>query len=433
MSIFPAFFQAQVDSLTGFEAFDQMIQLVINFAPKILGALLLLVLAWIVASIVRAIARKGMRAMNVDDKLNAAGSDSGSALVKTLSDVIYWIVFLCFIPAILGVLGITGILIPIQTMLSNVLGYLPSVLGAALIFILGMLVANIVRQLVTSFLTNVGLNNFAENHSLKTDFTKGGLAGLIGTIVYALILLAVLSAALSTLRIDAISRPIEGVIQPILGSIPNIFGAAILLVIAYMVAKIIRGLVRDILIGVGFNNVPKAIGLANLPMEGDRSASAFVGHLAFLAIMFYAVIEASNILKFELLADAVQTVAKEGGKVIGGIIILAIGMYVANIVAGLVRDSGVSNANMLSTVARVAILFFVGAMALNRMGVADEIVGTAFTLLLGAVAVAAAIAFGLGGREFASKTLNNMEQKVKEGESKPPATPNTGGSNPLDI
>ena len=145
MSIFLAFFQAPVDatepvtSLTGIAALDQMIQLVINYAPKILGAILLLVLVWIVASIVRAIARKGMRAMGVDEKLDAAGSDSGSTLVKTLSDVIYWIVFLCFIPAILGVLGITGILAPIQGMLSNVLEYLPNVLGAALIFILGII------------------------------------------------------------------------------------------------------------------------------------------------------------------------------------------------------------------------------------------------------------------------------------------------------
>jgi hypothetical protein len=427
MNIFLAFFQETaepVNSLTGVAALDEVIQLTINYAPKILGAIVLLIVAWIVASIVRAISKRGMNALNVDERLSSAGSASGSQVVKTLSDVVYWIVFLCFIPAILGILGLTGILAPIQTMLGNVLGYLPNILGAALIFVLGMLIANIVRQLVTTFLANIGLNDFAERNSVKTDWTKGGLAGLIGTIVYAIILIAVLSAALSTLKIDAISRPIEGVINPILGSIPNIFGAMILLILAYLIAKVIRGLVTDVLTGLGFNKIPNAIGLSNLPTEGERSASTFVGHLAFLAIMFYAVIEAANILKFALLAETVQTIAVIGGKIIGGIIILAIGMYIANIVVNLIRDSGVANANLLGTVARVAILFFVGAMALNRMGVADDIVGTAFTLLLGAVAVAAAIAFGVGGREFAAETIRKMSDSLETNDSPaPPSTP----------
>ena len=181
----------------------------------------------------------------------------------------------------------------------------------------------------------------------------------------------------------------------------------------------VRGLVKDVLVGLGFNKIPNAIGLSNLPAEGDRSASAFVGHLAFLAIMFYAVIEAANILNFELLANTVQTVAVLGGRIVAGIIILAIGMYVANIVVGLIRESGVANAHLLGTVARVAILFFVGAMALNRMGVADEIVSRAFTLLLGAVAVAAAIAFGFGGKDFAAKILDKADESLKN----PPPAP----------
>lgn len=433
MSLFLAFFQETtepVQSLTGYPQIDEMIQMVINFAPKIFAAILLLILAWIVAGIVRWIAKRGLAALGVDEKLSSTGSDSGSQIVKTLSDVVYWIVFLCFIPAILGVLGLTGILAPIQTMLANVLGYLPNVLGAALIFVLGMLVANIIRQLVTTFLTNVGLNNFAERNSVKANFTEGGLAGLIGTVAYALVLIAVLSAALGVLKIDAISRPIEGVVNKILSSIPNIFGAVILLILAYMIAKVIRRLVRDVLIGIGFNKVPNAIGLSKLPLEGDRSASAFVGHLAFLAIIFYAVIEAAKLLNFTTLSDTISVVAVIAGKVIAGIIILVIGMYIANLVANLIKDSGVSNAVLLSTIARVAILFFVGAMALNRMDVGKEIVEWAFILLLGALAVSVAIAFGVGGIDFAKNTIANVANSVKNDS---PTPPNMDGDNPLDV
>ena len=418
------------NSLTGIPALDQAAQIVINYAPKVLGAILLLILAWIVASLVRMIVRRSLGALGVDEKLSSAGSDSGTQVIKTLSDVCYWIIFLCFVPAILGVLGVTGILAPIQDMLSSVLTFLPSVLGAALIFILGLLVANIIRQLVTTFLTNIGLNNFAERNSVKVDFVEGGLAGLIGTVAYALILLAVLSASLSTLGIEAISNPIKGAIDTVVGAIPNIFGATIVIVVAYFFAKVVRNLVRDILIGIGFNKIPAMIGLAKLPSEGDRSASAYVGHLTFIAIIFYAVSWASQILGFEALTLAIGVIVAKGAGILTGIVVLAIGMYISNIVAGLINDSGVGGANLLATVARVAILFVVGAMALTHMGVGTAIVQTAFSYMLGAVAIAAAIAFGLGGREFASKILNEASASIKSQASK-----HTPGEdpNPLDI
>lgn len=435
MKMLLAFFQnppeaAEPASLTGVPALDQAAQIAINYAPKVVGAILLLLLAWIVASIVRVIVRRGLRALNVDEKLSSAGSDSGGQVIKTLSDVVYWIIFLCFVPAILGVLGVTGILRPLQDMLSSVLTFLPSVLGAALIFVLGLLVANIIRQLVTTFLTNVGLNKIAERNSLKVDFTEGGLSGLIGTICYALILLAVLSAALSTLGIEAISNPIKNAIDTVVNTLPNIFGATIIVVVAYFFAKVIRNLVRDILIGLGFNKIPAMIGLSTLPTEGDRSASSYVGHIAFLAIMFYAVSWASQLLGFQALTVAIAVIVAKGAGIITGIVVLAIGMYIANLVAGLVNDSGVNGAHILAIVARVAILFVVGAMALTHMGVGTAIVETAFSYMLGAVAVAAAIAFGLGGREFASGVLDKASGSIKN--SKPRAN-HDEDPNPLDI
>lgn len=435
MNISLAFFQnppqtVSDPSLTGFPALDPAAQVIINYTPKVIGAILLLVLAWIVATLIRMIVRRSLKALGVDEKLSSAGSDSGGQVIKTLSDVVYWIVILCFIPAILGVLGLTGVLQPIQAMLENILIFLPSVLGAALIFVLGLLVANIVRQLATSFLTNVGLNKFAEKNSIKADFVEGGLSGLIGTVLYAVILLAVLSAALSALGIEAISNPIKGAIDTVVGAIPNLFGATIVLIVAYFFAKVMRNLVRDILIGIGFNKIPAVIGLSNLPTEGSRSASAYVGHLTFVAIIFYAVSWASQILGFRALTAAIEVIVSRGAGILTGIIVLAIGMYISKIVAELISASGVNGADILAMVARIAILFVVGAMALTHMGVGTAIVQTAFSYLLGAVAVAAAIAFGLGGREFASKLLNQASGSIKEKASKKP--PNDE-PNPLEL
>ena len=417
---FALFLQSEtVQSITGIAALDNAVQIVINYAPKVLGAILLLILAWIVASIVRWVARKGLSALGVTDRLASNGSEEGTKVIKTLSDVVFWIVFLCFIPGILSTLGLTGALEPIQNMLSSILTYLPSVLAAGLIFILGMLAANIIKELLTSFLTNVGLNSFAEKNGVSFEFAKGGLAGLVGTIVHAVILLAVLSASLSALSIEAISNPITSVVDRIVSMIPNLFGATIVLVIAYFVARIVRGLVTDVLTGVGFNKIPAMIGLSNLPQEGEKTASTYVGHLVFLAIVISAVAWAANILGFEALNNAIQVVAGAASGVITGIVILAIGMYVANLVAGLIKDSGVNSAKALSTIARVAILFIVGAMALTHMGVGTEIVSTAFSYSLGALAVAAALAFGLGGKDFAARKLEEINDSFGSAEPAP--------------
>ncbi|MFV0387826.1 MAG: mechanosensitive ion channel [Pyrinomonadaceae bacterium] len=415
MKLILAMFQSEGSggmSITGYPALDGTVQNLVNYAPKVVGALLLLILAWIVASLLRGITKRGLKAVGADEKLNSGGGDSGTRMVSTISDVVYWIVFLCFIPAILSVLGITGILEPIQQMLSSVLVYLPNVLGAVLIFVLGMLVANIVRELVTSFLSNIGLDNFIQKHDVKTDFAKGGVSGLIGTIIYALILIAVLSASLGALKIQAISEPIQRVVDEIIGAIPNIFGAVLILIIAFIIAKIVRGIVTDVLTGIGFNKVPNAIGLTKLPTEGAKSASSFVGYLAFLAIILLGAIQASGVLKFALLADTINEITVIGLNILAGVVVLAIGMYAANIVAKLIKESGITNAGLLASVARFAIIFFAGAMALNRIGIADEIVIRAFTLLLGALAVAFAIAFGLGGREFASRMLEKASNAM---------------------
>ena len=376
------------------------------YLPKILSALLLLLVAWIIASILRAVTRRGLQALKVDQKLSTPeDASAGIAVVKTLSDVVYWIVFLCFIPGILGVLGLMGILEPVQNMMNSILGFLPNILAAALIFVIGSLIAQILRQIVTGLLSAVGVNRIGERAGLKNEAGGYDLAGIIGTIVYALVLLGVLSAALTALNISAISVPINNVINGITGAIPNIFGAAIILIIAYMVGRVVAGLVENLLTSVGFNSVPAKLGLTRIS-AGGVTASAFIGHLTLLTIMLFAVTSAANLLGFAQLSQLIQELTIFGGQLLTGVIIFGVGLYLSNLAANLVRESGVTNAATLATITRTAILIFTGAMALRRMGLADDIVNLAFGLSLGALAVAAAIAFGVGGIDFAKRTLN---------------------------
>ena len=78
-----------------------------------------------------------------------------------------------------------------------------------------------------------------------------------------------------------------------------------------------------------------------------------------------------------------------------------------------IKSSSAKHSSLLAAVARVAILAFVGAMALRQMGIADDIIVLAFGLTLGSAAVAAAIAFGMGGREEAAALLRDWRGRIK--------------------
>jgi hypothetical protein len=140
--------------------------------------------------------------------------------------------------------------------------------------------------------------------------------------------------------------------------------------------------------------------------------------LVLVAIMLFAAIEAARQLGFMLLADLLAQFLVLAGQILLGLIIIAIGLYLADLLARAVRNSNVQGAPTLATVSRVAIIGLAVAMGLRQMGVANEIVSLAFALLLGAIAVAAALAFGLGGRTVAGREL----EAWLEGRWAPPGT-----------
>jgi hypothetical protein len=108
----------------------------------------------------------------------------------------------------------------------------------------------------------------------------------------------------------------------------------------------------------------------------------------------------------ESLAGHVETFTGVATKVLMGVLILAMGMFLANFVGKLIKESGVENAGKMALVAKVAILVFAGGFGLQQMGLSASIVNVAFGSILGGLGLAAAIAFGWGGRDAAKRILD---------------------------
>ena len=121
--------------------------------------------------------------------------------------------------------------------------------------------------------------------------------------------------------------------------------------------------------------------------------------------MFLGISQAVQNLKLEFLTNIFTEVFAFGGPIIVGTIILAIGLWLANLAKQAIQGSSMGNAATVAHIAYTAIMILSGAVALRRMGLADDIVNMAFGLTLGAVGIAAALAFGLGGRDAAAKFL----------------------------
>jgi hypothetical protein len=386
---------------------NRLLTVVFGFVPRLLGAGALLLVAWIVASVLKLVVTRVLSAAKLDERLGSQSEEEPDRvpLAQTLGDAVYWLVFLLFLPAVLGALGLEGLLQPVQGMVDKLLGFLPNLLAAAVIVAVGWFAARIVQRVVTNLLAAVGADQLSERMGLASVLGEQPLSGLLGLILYVLILIPVLIAGLNALKLEAITRPASDMLSAILGAIPAIFAAGVVLVIAYVVGKLVGGLISNLLAGVGFDAILARLGLGKEPAEGERTPSGIVGYLILVAIMLFAAMEASRLLGFALLAELVSQFTVFASQVIMGLIIITVGLYLANLVSDIVRGSGVAQASVLAAVAKVAILVLAGAMGLRQMGLANEIINLAFGLLMGAIAVAVALAFGLGGREIAARKM----------------------------
>lgn len=387
---------------------NELLGSVFGFLPKFGGALLWGGLAWVVATLLKSLVIQSAKAFDLDSKVTSASSTNAIVLSETLANAIFWFVILFFLPFILGTLGLSGSLGPVNELLNQVLGALPKILKAVMIGATGWFIANIVRGIVSNLAAAAGADSLGEQFGLSRSSTGQSLSGLAGLLTYVSILVPTITAALSALEIPAIATPATNMLNGVMNTIPQIFTAGAILTISYFVGKFLSDLVASLLQGFGFDNVLVWLGVrqqGETPAEGTQTPSQIAGTVTLVGTMLVAVVAAIDVLNLPALKAVSTSLLAIAGQALVGVVVFAVGLYLANLSAKLVRSSGMPEANTLANVARIVILAFSGAIALERAGVSTNIVNLAFGLLLGAVAVAIAIAFGLGGRDVAADQL----------------------------
>jgi len=395
------------------EPLNAMLTQITLAAPKLLGALVIILIAWVIAVIVKSIVLRTLRLTKLEERLSTqAQVQPKTSTAEALANGMFWLVLLLFLPAVLSVLELEGLVEPVTGVVNSILGAVPSIFTAAIYLLAGWLLARIVRQIVTNLLAATNIDSIGKQVGIN-DGTQP-LSQIIGTIVYVLILIPTVITALNALGVEAISKPAITMLTTVMNAIPVLFGAALVLIIAYVAGRLVSVLATNLLAGVGFDRVPEILGLRLPDTKSERSLSEVAGYIVLAAVILLAAIEASSLLGFEFLATILAAILAFGGQVLVALLIFAIGLYLANLAHKAILAAGGARANLLANLARVAILILIAAMSLSQLGVAAEVITIAFGVLLGTIGIAAALAFGLGARDTAGRIVENWSKEVEE-------------------
>ncbi len=375
-----------------------------NMLPGVLGALVVLFVGILIASGVRRLVRALFNKTSFDEKLGKSmnsTADVGAFIAK----LAYYLVMLFVLLIVLDILGVKNVLEPLQNMLDGFLAFLPNLVGAGIIGYVGYILATIVSG-ATGFISEK-----AESFALKQGINTGmDLSGVIKTVVFALVFIPILIVSFDTLGMKVISEPAKEMLSGLLNSIPNIIAAGLILGVFYFVGKYVVNLLVSLLDNMNIDSYADKMGIDNI--VGEMSMSKTIGNVVFALLMFGGIVTAAEKLELTALVDVLNKLYGIAGNILFGLVILVIGNWISKTAANAVANSG--DDAWLSSIVRFTLLGLFLAMGLSTMGIGENIVNLAFGLTLGAVAVAFALSFGLGGREAAGRHMDDFLKNLRK-------------------
>lgn len=370
----------------------------------VIKAVLILLLAFITAAIVKSLVVK----LFTKTKLNALlgkmdnETDGKEKTVTFIGKLVHLLVFLLFVPGIFESLGMREVSSPILNLLNTMWGYLPNILAAVLVLWVGFFIARLVRELLIPVFNRLKVNTLQEKAGIQVADT-GRLSDTLAYIVYVLILIPVIIASLQVLNIQAVSVPAIQMLDTIFKFIPNILASLVIIIVGCMVARFSGNIVENMIASAGFD--------AKLSERLETKGNGFVlskvvGITIHTIMVVFFIVESFGVLHLPVLTGIGNAVISYMPYVLASVLIL-VACYVCDGLAGKALLKG--NHTVLALVSKISIYTIGTFMILNELGIAKEIVNTVFILIIAALAIAFAVSFGVGGRNFAEKVLKKLE------------------------
>ena len=392
---------------------ENFLNRIVNAIPDFLCGILLIVVAFVVANLAKKLVVKVLNAVKAEKLLGKIGAkeEVAKSAIDFISKLVYFVVFLLFLPSALSKLGMNSVASPIIGMVDTFIEFIPKLIATGIIIVVGLFVATMVKDLLASALKAVKVDALQEKAGIKAN-ENTSFSSIIANVVYGVIVLVVITTGLDQLGINAISAPANNIVSSIFAVIPNVLAAIVIIAAGVFIAKLVAKLLESLLAGVGADSlVEKVTGNASKKVALSKVISTVVKYV--LVIIF--LVQGINVLKLPVLSEIGAAVIGYLPAVLTAVIILAIGMFAANTAeAALVKKF--PNAKASALVVKVVIYVFVGFVCLSQLGVAIAVVEKTFVLVVAALCVAFAVAFGIGGRTFAANMLEKLEKKIDSNE-----------------
>ena len=370
--------------------------------PGWLAAIITAIVAIVVAYIVKIAISTVINKTRFGAKAKTTGGNLGSALGRAG----FWLTLLFFVPPFLGFLELGQYAQPIDDMFRNIAAFLPNLIGAALLFGVGYIVAKIAQNAVTTTLRAMQVDNLMSRFGVTTATgSTGSLATALGTLVFVIVISFFAIGSLDVLDIDAISGPLSGLLQSFLDFIPELISAAVVLGLAIFIGKFVSNFLKGFLPTLGFDSSVNTL-MSIDDGEGLRFApSAVAGNLAFLIITVLGLTAALDILGIVFLSETFDDIVAFGGQLLRAAVLIMIGVFLANFISRIM--AGMISPRIAEFFRYVAILIFV-FLGLSSLDPSGDIIPIAFGALVIGTSVAGALAFGIGGREWAGEVLQKL-------------------------
>ena len=369
-------------------------------------ALLTIVIGYFISKIAAALIAGGINRTGLGRKAKTTGGNIG----KSLSKAVFWVLWLIFIlmglsqfPLLSNQLGF------LSGMMENIFSYLPQLAIGGFVLAVGILLSRVVKEALTSTLEAAQVDNLVSRFGLTGDAEDGvastSLAKSSGILAAAVVTIIAATTAIGIWDIPGVSGPVSELLNTILGYIPRIIGAAIILAIFIFIGRFVSNLAKSTLPALGVDKSLNTVAA----LDGDTASfvpSNVIATVSFVGIALMGLTAAMKALGIPELTNVFNTLLEVGGRVVLGAVIIGAGLFIANFVSKIVTQT---SGDLAGKIIKYATMIIVTFMGLETMQLGEGIVDTAFRYSVMAAAVAAgvggAIAFGLGGREWAAKKL----------------------------
>lgn len=394
---------------------NELFNKIYSALPGLLGAALLLVIALFMAFLAKKLTTKGLDKVEFDSKLQkwgmAKNDEESNIFIETIGSLVYFVTILLFTPFIFTGLNLSGVADPIIIMLNKFWDFIPNLLVSVMIIIIGSYLCKFIKKLSRNLFEGIDVDRWYRKligQQETAEFvTETRLADVLSSIIYVLIYIPIITVALKILGVSTISDPIVSVLNQIVSVIPNVLAAVVLVIIGNFIAKLVADLIESMLKTSGIDKYSQYL---NFKGETSILISNVSAQIIQAVLMIFFMVEAISVLQLDVLNSIGNSIIAYLPAVVSSVIILAVGIIGGNVLATFLAK--VSGSKLFGEFIRYGVIIFAVFMTLDQLKFAQTIVNTSFTMLLGAFAVAFALAFGLGGRDFAAKQLEKADRAL---------------------